>query len=269
VKIKMHLPCLVTINGLKLIRLLCFCAVALSFIPRSVQAQDPFATYLSSVPTVVSNISSANSGSGASAITTRRFTFSSRNGTNIVFAILAYPQLAGAYPGIMWLHGGGSDAEAMAGNVATFAARGYVCIAIDQPSIAGTDNTPYSSGPWKFQTGGDAPKFNVTGGPQNCSLVDAEVGCIEGFNLLKAQSNVIPTKMGISGSSWGGYSTTMLAGLLGTNVTAVYSQYGCGFYDKGSAWSATISNMPTADRNVWLTYFDAGRRAPNMTAAYL
>src|SRR5882724_5438568 len=134
------------VNRLKFARLLCFCAVTLLFIGQNAQAQDPFTAFLNSTPTIVSNISTVNSGSGSSAITTKRFTFSSRNGTNIVFTILAYPQNAGVYPGIMWLHGGGSDAEAMAGNVATFAARGYVCMAIDQPSIAGTDNTPYSSG---------------------------------------------------------------------------------------------------------------------------
>ena len=234
----------------------------------SVPANDPFGAYLNSVPPVLQVISTTNSGSGATAITTKRFTFASKGGVNTVFAIMAYPQAAGVRPGILFNHGGGGNAESQLGNVQNYAALGYVTIAIDQPGIAGTGNTPNSAGPWKSAAAGEGPRLNVTGGPQNSTLFDAGVAGLQAFNYLSAQSNVDATKLGIAGSSWGGYMTTMLSGLLSTRVKAAYSSFGCGYYDAGSFWSSMISAMVNTDRNTWLAYLDAGRRAPEITAPY-
>jgi dienelactone hydrolase len=230
--------------------------------------QDPFSTYLTSVPTIFTTISTTNSGSGSSAITTKRFTFKSRGGVNTVFAIMAYPQQTGTYPAVMCLHGGGSNAEGMLGQIQSLAATGYVTISIDQPGICGTGNTPNSSGPWKSKPAGEGPRFDVSSGAQGSTLADAGIANLEAFNFLGAQSNVNTAKMGILGTSWGGYSTTLLSGLLGTRIVAAYAQFGCGYYDKGSFWTNIINGLSAADKNVWLTYLDAGRRAPNLKAAY-
>jgi dienelactone hydrolase len=233
-------------------------------------ANDPFTAYLTSVPTVLSTISTTNSGSGSTAITTKRFTFSSLGGKNVVYAIMSYPQAAGTYPAIMFNHGGGGNAETMAGNCTTYAALGYVTIAIDYPSIAGAGNTPNSTGPWKSDPSGtDAPKFNVTGGVTNCRLYDAGVAGLQAFNYMKSQANVNSAKMAISGTSWGGYMTTLLSGILGSQVKAAYAIYGCGFYDLGTNWtSREYGALSAADKVTWVTYFDAGRRCPFITAPY-
>jgi hypothetical protein len=233
-----------------------------------VLANDPFTPYLSSIPMVISTISTTNSGSGSSAITTKRFTFSSKGGVNTVYAIISYPQAAGTYPAILFSHGGGSDAEGQLANVQTYSAMGYVTMSIDIPAIAGTGNTPNSSGPWKSDPAGDSSKFDVSGGIQNCRLVDAGVASLQAFNYLKSQANVKPASIGLAGSSWGGYMATFLAGLLGSEVKTVYSSFGCGFYDLGSAWTSTLNGMSATDRATWETYFDAGRRAPGITAPY-
>lgn len=229
---------------------------------------DPFAPYLTNVPSIISNISTTNSGSGSSAITIKRFTLSSKNGINTVFAIMAFPQAAGIYPAILFNHGGGGNAETQLGNVQRLAARGYVTLAIDQPGIASVTNTPNSSGPWKSVAGGEGPRFNVSGGVQNSTLFDAGVAGLEAFNYLAAQANVDNNKMAISGTSWGGYMTTFLSGTLGTRVKAAYSVFGCGYYELGSAWSTVLASMIASDRLTWLTYLDAGRRAPYITAPY-
>ncbi|MDB6018810.1 MAG: Xylosidase/arabinosidase [Pedosphaera sp.] len=257
-----------TTKILKFAGALCFCSVTFLFIDQTAQAQDPFAAYLNSIPTVVSNISSANSGSGSLAIITKRFTFSSKGGVNVVYAIIVYPQAAGVYPAVMFNHGGGSDAESQLGDLQAYAARGYVTIACDLPGICGTNNTPNSSGPWKVAANGEGPRLNVVGGAQNSTLCDAGVAALEAFNYLCSQSNVDTNNIGISGSSWGGYMTTLLSGLLGNKVKAAYSRFGCGYYDAGSFWSTMIADMSIADRYVWTTYLDAGRRAPNITAPY-
>ena len=231
---------------------------------------DPFAAYLDSAATVKESLGDTPSGSGAEAIVTRRFTLSSRGGLNTVFAIQVQPQAAGQYPAILVLHGGGSHADDMLGLAESLARTGYVTLAIDQPGICGQDNTPNSSGPWKTRpgAGGEEPRFDVASGPENSILVDAEVANIEAFNYLRAQPNVKPDAMGITGFSWGGYSTTILSGLLGSKVKAAYAVWGCGFYDLGSFWQELIAAMAPADRETWLTYFDAGRRGPQVKGAY-
>jgi hypothetical protein len=75
-------------------------------------------------------------------------------------------------------------------------------------------------------------------------------------------------KIGITGYSWGGYSTTLLCGLLGKKVKAAYTYWGSGYYDAGSFWQGIIQKMPAGLRRQWLTYFDAGRRADHIKAHY-
>jgi MYXO-CTERM domain-containing protein len=94
------------------------------------------------------------------------------------------------------------------------------------------------------------------------------VADIEAFNWLRLQTNVNPNAVGVTGFSWGGYSTTMISGLLGSKIKAAYAVFGCGFYDKGSFWKDIVAAMPEVDRNVWLMYLDAGRRAPQIKGAY-
>ena len=141
--------------------------------------------------------------------------------------------------------------------------------ACDMPGYCNIENTPFSSGPWKSHPAPDEwPRFNIANSLDSSSLVDAEVAGLEAFNLLRSQPNADPERTGITGYSWGGYSTTMLAGLLGKKVKAAYSYWGCGFYDKGSFWMARIENLPGKTRELWLKYFDAGRRAEHIKANY-
>ena len=229
---------------------------------------DPFVPFINSIPTITQVISTVNKVKNATPITVDRITYSSKNGANNVFSIIGYPQAAGTYPGIMFLHGGGGNAETMAANVELYASMGYAAIATDLPGICGTTNTPNSTGAWKSRAGGDTSKFEVAIGAGNSTLVDAEVAAIEAFNLLGSQTNVDTDNMGVAGFSWGGYSTTMMAGILKDKVKAAYAVYGCGYYDTGSFWKNRIGILPESVKNTWLTYLDAGRRAPQITAPY-
>jgi hypothetical protein len=108
----------------------------------------------------------------------------------------------------------------------------------------------------------------MTSGPESSILADAEIAGLEAFNFLRSQPIVDEKNIGITGFSWGGYSTTMLSGLLGKKVKAAYAVYGCGFYEKGSFWKHLIDTLPGADRQIWLKYLDAGRRAPQIKAHF-
>src|SRR4051812_12784366 len=82
-------------------------ALLLGWESSALAVDDPFAPYLNSASTVVQTLSQTNSGSGASAITTKELTLSSRGGANVVFGIEVFPQQAGAHRGVLLLHGGG------------------------------------------------------------------------------------------------------------------------------------------------------------------
>lgn len=232
-------------------------------------AQDPFRSFLHQVPPVLKTLGKDTIVQGDSAITLTRFLFASRNGINTVYAVMARPQqLPGKHPAILFLHGGGSRAEDLVHLVKQYARRGYVTLTLDLPGICNSEKAVYSGGPWKNRPAGEAPRFDMSGGPASSTLVDGEVAALEAFNLLAAQSDVDVQRMGITGFSWGGYSTTLLSGLLGKRVKAAYSVFGCGFYDKGSFWKELIGKMSEADRTTWLTYLDAGRRAAGIRCAF-
>jgi dienelactone hydrolase len=246
------------------------CWLDYNLIPSHVtKATDPYAKYLESIPTVLQTLSSVNSGIGEEAIITKRIVFSSKNGANKVYAILSSPLVAGKYPALMILHGGSGNADGLKPLVENFARKGYVALTFDMPGVCGITITPNSEGLWKLRPEYDeGPRFNVAKGPENSTMVDAEVAGIEAFNLLCSDPNVDVKNVGITGYSWGGYSTTFLSGILGNRVKAAYSVFGCGFYELGSFWKNIIDKMSESDRNVWLKYIDAGRRVKNMKASF-
>lgn len=206
------------------------------------------------------------------------------NVKNIMFAYMYEPEAEGKYPAILFLHGGGGTADTLKERAKDFAAKGYVTMAIDIPALTGTvgnvtvggETVARSSGAY---IGNDNYRFNITeaeGGAKNSNLVDAEVGVIQAFNYLASNAKVDTTKMGIMGSSWGGYSTTFVAGILGDKVKAAYSQYGSGFYGPApdgikyeSFWTDN-GYYPTDEFAIkeWYRYLDPSSHLDNLKANY-
>ena len=184
--------------------------------------------------------------------------------TNLVYAVIASPEAAGTYPGVMWLHGGGGHAEV--DKAIYWAEQGYVSIALDQPGIANAALCPNSSGPWKHQVYG-ADRWFADPDGRDSVLFDGVVSELQAFALLRSLPNVNPNQCGVTGISWGGYSTTMVSGLLGDKVKAAYSIYGCGFYELAT-FQSKINSMPEDQRANWFRDLDAGRRADGISAAF-
>jgi cephalosporin-C deacetylase-like acetyl esterase len=184
--------------------------------------------------------------------------------TNLVYAIIASPAAPGTYPGVMWLHGGGGFAEL--NNAMYWAKQGYVAIAFDEPGIAEPSLCPNSSGSWKFIPYG-VDRFNADPDGRDSVLFDGVVSELQAFALLRSLPNVSSNHCGITGISWGGYSTTMVAGLLGDKVKAAFSLYGCGFYEL-TTFAKQLNAMPADQRANWVRDLDAGRRANGITAPF-
>ncbi|MEI6493650.1 MAG: alpha/beta fold hydrolase [Verrucomicrobiota bacterium] len=207
----------------------------------------------------------------------------------IVYAMIAMPANAAPgdkLPGLLFLHGGGYFAQnnSMYSRVVQWAAAGYVVVACDLPGIASPEFADVASGTWRSVPYANISRFTVTPDIKASWLYTAEATALKAFALLKSQPEVDPSKIGIVGISWGGYSTVMLSGLLGDRVAAGFSVFGSGFYDEDSAWKpyflspppaylfkndpAGLQQWETEGAKQWLTYLDAGRRAGGIKAHF-
>jgi len=208
----------------------------------------------------------------------RFHSFKDMNGNyqNGVYCIVAYPKRTGEYPGILYLHGGTLNAESYAGRVYKAARQGYIAAAPEIPYIA--TPTENSQGEWtKKPYLSDV--FIDSVNPADSSMIEAIVAIRDAFCLLEAgrltwadnetlssDVRIDSTNLGISGLSWGGYLTLMLASIVGDKIKAVFSDFGCGFYDLTPYWDKKWAGMSNENKKVWLDNFDVGRKVKNITA---
>jgi dienelactone hydrolase len=169
-----------------------------------------------------------------------------------VFAYLARPEkVAGKLPAMVLVHGGGGTAFKQWAEL--WADRGYVALAMD---LAGRgldrqrlpDGGPDQDDPAKFEA--DAVKDFWT--------YHAVAAVIRGVTLLAARPDVDPQRIGITGISWGGYLTCLVAGLDDRLKVAV-PVYGCGFLHENSTWLPTFQKMTAARRQLWVDHFEPSR----------
>ncbi|MBI2809093.1 MAG: alpha/beta fold hydrolase [Planctomycetes bacterium] len=169
-----------------------------------------------------------------------------------VFAYYAEPDtIDKKLPAMVLVHGGGGTAFSQWAQL--WAKRGYIALAMD---LAG-----HGEGRKRLPDGGpnqdDASRF------QKNELKDiwsyhAVAAVIRGHSLLRSLPNVDANRIGITGISWGGYLTSIVAGVDDRFKVAV-PVYGCGFIHENSAWVPTFKKMPDAWRKTWVENFDPSR----------
>lgn len=229
-------------------------------------ATDPFVPYLDGkAPEILREVASTNV--PPENITVRRVVFRSRDGSEI-FAVIAKPKAPGKHPGMLVLHGGGGCAEA--DKAMAWAQRGYVAVAPDLPGIADPKKLTETKGRWNTLKYGEG-RWVATPDGSASVIFDAVLSAMKSLYLLRAQPEVDTARIGVVGISWGGYMTTMVAGLAGDQVHAAFAVFGCGFYDLTAQLNgptSTLGKMPADERERWLRDLDAGRRAPGIKAAF-
>jgi dienelactone hydrolase len=222
---------------------------------------DPFAPYLTEKsPPIVRDLGEEVQ----DGVKIRKVVFLSRiyhnqqkSDSALIFAVVARPEKAGRYPGLLVLHGGGGCAEIE--KAKKWAAQGYIVVAPDEPGVANPQKIPFSTGVWNFFKYGEN-RFTVSPDITHSTIFDAALASLQAFYLLHDQPDVIKNKLGITGISWGGYLSSITSGLASSIVTASFSVYGCGFYDEGTTFLKELNKMTDSDRDIWLKYLDAGRR---------
>jgi dienelactone hydrolase len=184
-----------------------------------------------------------------------------------VFAYYARPEGEGPLPAMVLVHGGGG--KAFAEWATLWANRGYAALAMDLAGCGPDGKRLPDGGPPQDD---DAKFAEFT--PETAHAMwtyHAVAAVIRGHSLLASCKEVDPNRIGITGISWGGYLTSIVAGLDDRLKVAV-PVYGCGFLHENSAWmdgSSRFSKITPEQRAQWVKYFDPSRYLPGVRCPIL
>jgi len=183
-----------------------------------------------------------------------------------VFAWIGFPESASPerpVPGIVLVHGGGGTAFARW--VRWWNQRGYAAIAMDtcgaiplpETGILGSDDWPRHShsGPPGCGSFGQADWS-----PEDQWCYHAPAAVIGAHTLLGSFPEVDAGRIGLTGISWGGYLTCLVAGL-DPRFRAAAPVYGCGYVSDESTWTETgmFTQLTSAQNEFWRNNFDPAR----------
>jgi dienelactone hydrolase len=199
-----------------------------------------------------------------------------------VFAFYASPATLGVakkgerFPGVVLIHGGGGTAFSEWAWL--WAKRGYAAIAMD---LAGNrpidplyeaDGTPVKNQTAKPDTRvrlanggpnhGQAEKFNSIGGDVSDDWpYHAAASVIRAHSLLRSFPEVIADRTAVTGISWGGYTTCLVASL-DDRFRAAVPVYGCGFLYEGESVQKPMIDKLGERREQWINEYDPSRLLP-------
>ncbi|MGB9687349.1 acetylxylan esterase [Thermogutta sp.] len=168
-----------------------------------------------------------------------------------VYAVYAQPPGAGPFPAMVCVHGGGGTA--FQEWVRLWAERGYAAISMD---LAGCgphhqrlpDGGPDQSDESKFRS---FDEDSVT----DMWTYHAVAAVIRAHSLLRSLPQIDAQRIGVTGISWGGYLTCIVAGVDNRFRLAI-PVYGCGFLHENSVWLPRFEKMPPEQRERWIQFFD-------------
>ncbi len=208
-----------------------------------------------------------------------------------VFAFYATPDtLAGKksdkqFPGVVLIHGGGGTA--FAEWVELWAKRGYAAIAMDlsgrSPDAPKFDPDTHEllvvrnhrdikrtrlehPGP----DHGHAEKFDSIGDPQDMHWpYHAVASVIRAHSLIRSFPEVDKDRTAVTGISWGGYTTCIVASV-DSRFKAAVPVYGCGFlYEGESVQKPAIDKQPPPLWKKWVELYDPSSHLDDCTVPIL
>lgn len=169
-------------------------------------------------------------------------------------ALQRRPRSGKRYPGVILVHGGGG--QAFPEWVELWAKAGYAALAMDLAGFDGAGNPMALPGP--DQT--DYFKFDklAEGPPSDTWPYHAVASVIRAHSLLLNLPTVDPSRTALTGISWGGYLTCVVAGL-DDRFKAAAPIYGCGYFDRCPRIFEGAERLSTEKQAEWLQLFDASR----------
>ncbi|MBN2476874.1 MAG: acetylxylan esterase [Pirellulales bacterium] len=183
-----------------------------------------------------------------------------------VFAYYARPESGeGPFPGMVLVHGGGGTAFAEWATL--WARRGYAALAMDLGGCGPDkqrlpDGMPDQGHPEKFLP------FRTDEEARRLWTYHAVAAVIRGHSLLASREEVDAKRTGVTGISWGGYLTCIVAGLDERFRVAV-PVYGCGFLHENSCWLGEFERLGPEQTARWVACYDPSRYLPGVTCPIL
>jgi dienelactone hydrolase len=201
-----------------------------------------------------------------------------------VFAFYASPITLGEkvkpgtkFPGVVLIHGGGGTA--FADWVHLWAKRGYAAIAMDlngsrppEPEFDPKTGMAIGNGHRGTRTRlpnggpphGHAEKFDsiITPDTSDDWPFHAAASVMRAHSLLRSFVEVDAEHTAVTGISWGGYTTCLVASL-DDRFKAAVPVYGCGFLHEGeSVQKPSIDKLDPEHRALWVKEYDPGSLLP-------
>lgn len=184
-----------------------------------------------------------------------------------VFAWMGIPKARSGrkVPGIVLIHGGGGTA--FANWVRMWNERGYAAIAMDTCGCVPKG----TYGAWERHADGGPPGwggFDQMDGPATDHWTyHAVAAAIRGHSLLRAQPGVDASRIGVTGISWGGCLTCIVAGV-DPRFRFASPVYGCGFYDE-TTFAGALKAMKPEHARRWMETWDPSRFLPRASMPML
>lgn len=197
-----------------------------------------------------------------------------------VFAYYATPATLAAnaefdkkFPVVVLVHGGGGTAFREWAEL--WARRGYAAIAMDLAGhrpIEGK-NAHQGENRTRLEDGGpnqgDEEKFGSINKPADEQWpYHAVAAVLRAHSLIRSFPEVDADRTAVTGISWGGYLTCIVAGV-DNRFKAAVPVYGCGFLNDNSAWVDRLSKMTDDERNRWIGLWDPSRYLPAVSLPIL
>ena len=198
-----------------------------------------------------------------------------------VFAFYASPITIGAakpgakFPGVVLIHGGGGTAFAEWAQL--WAKRGYAAIAMDlngsrppEPEYDDKGMAKSNAHDQKTRTrlpnGGPAhghpEKFDSIGGDTSDDWpFHAAASVMRAHSLLRSFAEVDAEHTAVTGISWGGYTTCLVASL-DDRFKAAVPVYGCGFLHQGESVQKPSIDKLGDRKDLWVKEYDPGSLLP-------
>lgn len=167
-----------------------------------------------------------------------------------IFAFFSYPQHARQLPAFIWNQGGLAQASTYWTEFG--AKRGYAALCIDfpMPGYRSTGSYPIVSG---LELGDD---------PKRAPIYHGAVALLRAVSFLQSRSEVDGDKIGMAGSSWGGFYTTLMVGI-DPRLKVGSCMFGSGRLDLGNLWwdgQGWDAKRDAAFRQRWRTTLDPAVR---------
>lgn len=176
-------------------------------------------------------------------------------------------------PAVVLVHGGGGTAFAEWAKL--WAKRGYAAIAMDlaghrliegkNPHARNSRTRLADGGPNQ----GDNEKFgSIDKAPGEQWPYHAVANVVLAHSLIRSFRGVDSERTAVTGISWGGYLTCIVAGV-DNRFKAAVPVYGCGFLHKNSVWLGRFAKMSAKQRDRWVKLWDPSQYLPAVSMPIL